>query len=227
MTQPAPRSGGRAPGHYAIVAICAAALGSVVTGAVMRSREALLEPPRSLPTSVLDAGTEPQSAPPTVKPGDELFAVDPKLVTHLSVVAAGWLFEAHRRDAAKDPFTLSFSTAKDGGVRTCAAGPFFDAVLAALTSLKARRAFTAAEGQQLRASPLSRQVRLTIADSSKLEPAEWVLVLPEPPEKHVMGFSDDLPTGADLDLERQSIDLLAQGCAALAATARRSDVRAK
>jgi hypothetical protein len=156
----------------------------------------------------------PVTKPATrVDPGDELFAVDPRVVTELSVVAPDWRLTALRWNP-KDPFVLIFSNRKDRAVRTCKAGAAFQRALTALTTLKARRVLTAEEGARLRAAQTRPLLRLTVADSSQLEAAQWELALPEKGGAPV-GFSADLPQGAELDLERAQLDRLAQGCRVL------------
>jgi len=105
------------------------------------------------------------AAPARVEAGDELFAVDPRVVTELTVVAPDWRLTALRWDP-RDPFTLVFSSRKDRVVRTCKAGPAFQRALAALTTLKARRALSPEEGARVRAAQTRPLLRLTVADSS-------------------------------------------------------------
>jgi hypothetical protein len=181
---------------YLAVAVVAAGVASAGTFLATKDRH-------------LRAGT-------AVRPGDEVFAVDPAAVTELSVATAEWRFIALRWNP-KDRFTLISSARAERTVRTCQAGPAFDQVLAALASWKARRALTEEEGRHLRGTLAGPLAQLTLADGSQLEPARWELALGGARTQPLVAFSSDLPSGVELELDRRQVERLAEGCAGLGA----------
>ena len=150
---------------------------------------------------------------PSLRPGTEVFAVDPDLVLEVSY-RQGPVRMTARRHQPGETFILVFWEQGRPGPSSCLAGPGFAKVLKELTSLKLQRTLTAREEEgYFRSKPLSSWAELVIRDTSTLEPFR-AKVLPAPGAAtgtlvHFRG------TTYLVDLKGQVFHLISGGCKTL------------
>lgn len=158
-------------------------------------------------------GSAPAGWAQALRPGAEVFAVDPGLVLEVSyrtntvrLLAQRW----HRGE----PFTLIFLEQGRRQPAVCPAGAGFARVLQQLTSLQLRRTLTAREAAAyFRDTPLSTWAEVVLRDTSALEPFRALLLpLPGSTTAALAHFN-----GATylVDFDPQIFRLLAGGCQTL------------
>jgi len=154
-----------------------------------------------------------------LRPGTEVFAVDPALVLEVSHRSAAGYLHALRRDP-QDSFTLTIQFPGRPQPETCPAGAGFATFLRQITSLKLIHTW---EGDRLadllRRHPLSGWPELLIRDASRLEPFQArLLPVADSPGQALVHFGGATYSVA---LDHQVFRLLDGGCASLGATAPR------
>jgi hypothetical protein len=151
----------------------------------------------------------------SLRPGTEVFAVEPGKVIEITYRSPTMLLLAHRWQT-RDRFALIFLEKPHPPV-TCLAGQKFDVVLNQMTSLKLRRTLTPTEAQELlKKNPFSSWAEVVIRDNTALEPFR-ALLLP------VTGQSDAAfvhfgDVTYVVDFADQVFQLISSGCKSLAAT---------
>ena len=197
--------------------LVALTLGAALTGAVVAVlllERGVVRPPQKLDNAVRTAAGLPfvkGGDRARIEAGDELFAVDPNMITELSLMAPDWRISAFRWNA-QDRFTLVSTNRKKPAVQTCTVGPAFERVVAAFSVMRARRALSSQEGGHLRESLPEQPVRLVINDDSEVGIAEWELVRIAGSGEPVVAYSREVPAGVEIDLDRSVFALLGGGC---------------
>jgi len=150
---------------------------------------------------------------PSLRPGTEVFAVDPDLVLEVSYRQGPVRMTAHRRQQGA-PFILTFGEQGRSRPSSCLAGPGFAKVLKELTSLKLQRTLTAREEEEFfRSKPLSSWGELVIRDTSTLAPFRArVLPAPGPAAGTLVHFQGITYLVA---LQGEVFNLISGGCKAL------------
>jgi hypothetical protein len=150
-----------------------------------------------------------------LKPGDEVFAVNPSLVLEVSYRTSAHRVIAYRWDIG-EKFTV-FAAHKEGRRQTaCIGGGNLKFILGQFSSLKFRREIDAASAEAfLGAKPGKTWAELVIRDNSELEPFQ-ALITP------VEGSSNEalVHIGSStyaIAMERRAFDLMSSGCKSLAA----------
>jgi hypothetical protein len=111
-----------------------------------------------------------------LKPGTEVFAVDPGRVIEVTYRSPGIMLIAHRWNT-RDRFTLIYLDQQHGKPAVCPAGQGFDVVLKQLTSLKLRRALNAKEAKEfLQKHPLRSWAEVVVRDQTALEPFQAFII---------------------------------------------------
>ena len=106
---------------------------------------------------------------------EEIFAIDPHIVTAVEYRSASGQVVAQRPGSSNDPFSIAVTSAA-GAVERCRAGSGFDAVLSQLVSIHARP-LTQAERQAIGAPAKRDQARLRILDATAIGPQEFGIIL--------------------------------------------------
>jgi hypothetical protein len=159
-------------------------------------------------------GSAPAGWGQNLRPGAEVFALDPGLVLEVSYRTNTVRLLAHRWQKG-EPFTLAFWEKGRAQPAVCPAGAGFARVLRQLTSLRLRRTLTAPEAAAcFRDTPLSTWPEVVLRDTSALEPFR-ALLLPRPGSTsealvHFNGVT------CLVDFDPQIFRLLAGGCQTLA-----------
>jgi hypothetical protein len=151
----------------------------------------------------------------SLRPGTEVFAVDPGKVIKVTYRSAGIILTAHRRQT-RDRFTLVF-LAKNRQAVSCLAGPEFDVVLNQLTNFRLRRALNDKEAEEvLKKNPLSSWAEVVVRDNTALEPFR-ALLLPVAgvPNEAFIQFNDFTYV---VDFADKVFQLISNGCKLLAGT---------
>ena len=153
---------------------------------------------------------------PSLRPGTEVFAVDPNLVLEVSYQQGPVRMMAHRRQRG-DPFILTFWEQGRPEPASCLAGPGFAKVLKELTSLKLQRTLTAREEKEyFRSKPLSSWAELAIRDTSVLQPFRaQVLPAAGAATGTLVHFHG---TTYVVDLQKRVFHLISGGCKTLGVT---------
>ncbi len=158
-------------------------------------------------------GPVPEGWGRALRPGTEVFAVDPAMVLEVSYRTETVRLLAQRWQKG-EPFTLAFWVPGRPQPAVCPAGEGFARVLQQLTSLKLRRTLEAGEAEAyFRKNPLSSWAEVVLRDTSALEPFRALLQpRPGPAAEALVHFN-----GATylVDFEPQVWSLLAGGCQAM------------
>jgi len=151
----------------------------------------------------------------TLKPGTEVFAVEPSRVMELTYRSSTLQLIAHRWEAG-GRFTLICLKKGQARPLICPAGANFDQVLRQLTSLRLRRTLPAKEAEDYwRKNPRPDWAEMGIRDNSQLEPFTALIKPVEgSPQEAVVRFG-----GATyiVELDAKVFQLLAGGCKTLGA----------
>jgi hypothetical protein len=157
--------------------------------------------------------TATQHSPRELHAGDEVYAVDPNIVSELVYESPERKLVA-TRPGSESEFKISISDSKGRTLEECPAGSLFSETLATLRSIKVKRALSEAEAARLRASRASDIARLRIADATALEPMEYRALIAGP-DLSVLFF--DERSGFESTVPALSMEHLKQGCAVLGA----------
>jgi hypothetical protein len=151
----------------------------------------------------------------SLRPGTEVFAVDPGKVIEITFRSPGVMLTAHRWQT-RDRFTLVF-LAKNRQPVSCLAGPGFDVVLNQLTNLRLRRALNAKEVKEvLKKNPLSSWAEVVVRDNTALEPFRALLLpVAGAPNEAFIQFDDFTYV---VDFADKVFQLISNGCKLLAGT---------
>jgi hypothetical protein len=148
------------------------------------------------------------------RPGEELLAFDPQMITDLSAAAERWRLVAHRWHTGSELFRIAEFKAEPPSIRTCIAGRGFTRVLDGLHSLRVVRTLSADETTRVR-DGVRYTIRLQLTAANSVEIGPWIFFLPEHPKTSVLAQSDEFPSLVELALKRQVFDLLSEGCSGI------------
>ena len=157
----------------------------------------------------------PGTGTQALRPGTEVFAVEPGRVIEVTYRTPGIMLIAHRW-LLPDRFTLIFLEKHRNPV-TCLAGQRFNLVLNQLTSLKLHRVLEAREAKDLfQKNPLSSWAEVVVRDDTALEPFRALLLpVPGAANEAFVHFDDFTYV---VGFREQVFQLLSSGCKSLAAT---------
>jgi hypothetical protein len=164
-----------------------------------------------IPSTIIPTSRD---AAATIQSNDELFALDPQILTELSITAPNWRIIAFRWTAA-DNFTVISASREKPLIKTCAAAPSFGRVLVSLSTLRARRPLPREEGIRVRKSLKQRPIRFLLDDSSDVGPTEWEFAVTSGSHPAVIAYSADVPAGVEVAIDSGIFEFLSHGCESL------------
>ena len=111
------------------------------------------------------------------KNGDEVFAIDPKLIAHIDFETEEKAIVVGRTEGSHNRFDMTVTTRATGKVEHCKADALMRALLPALSSIRVRRAFAPAAAEVLWARQGQRSAILRIADTLDVDPKVFQVLL--------------------------------------------------
>jgi hypothetical protein len=148
----------------------------------------------ALASSVVDGGrplrpdaAQSDSRPATAqfsgdwKDGDEVFALDPKILAHIDFETEAKTIVVRRAEGSRNRFGMTVTTRATGRVEQCKADALVRVLLPSLSSIRVKRTFTPAEAKALWARQGQKPAVLRIADTLDVDAKEFQVLLTELP----------------------------------------------